>query len=257
LKAVPLCSDAVLFNSVRSVHHVALSQLKKRVVPIIIEEGPERDLVNFPRPVRLDEPGKLRVGFVPDEWFQFFYNKTGVTGPYLFGVGFITFICSKEYYVMDHEYYAGITLFGMTAYFLKKFGPQIKEFAMKLGKDVEDSQIAFQKATMDSIVADIDAEKKYQWSAEGERMLLHAKKENVALQIEATYRERISKVYSEVKRRLDYQLERQNVERSISQKHMVEWIVSAVRKSITPQQEKESLQQCINELKLLASVAKA
>ncbi|XP_073843143.1 ATP synthase subunit b, mitochondrial [Musca autumnalis] len=208
------------------------------------------------RPVRPEHPGKVRLGFIPEEWFQFFYNKTGVTGPYTFGVGLITYLCSKEIYVMEHEYYSGLSLAIMAIVAVKKLGPAAAKWA---DGEIDRIEAEWKQGREDELKAlqeSIEAEKKEQWRAEGSLLLMDAKKENVALQLEAAFRERAMNVYNEVKRRLDYQVECRHIERRLNQKHMVDWIVKNVMASITPQQEKETLNKCIADLSALAARSK-
>merc|ERR1711936_673814 len=63
----------------------------------------------------------------------------------------------------------------------------------------------------------------------------------VGLQLELEYRSRLNDAYKQVKRRLDYQLATANVLRAAEQKHMVQWIIDNVRKSITAKQETDAL----------------
>lgn len=215
-------------------------------------ENSERDLVNFPRPVRAVEPGKVRMGFIPEEWFQMFYNKTGVTGPYAFGVGLATFLCSKEIYILEHEYYAGISIGLMVVYAIKTFGPSL---ASSLDSTVQASDAAFNAGRDEAIKAAkaaIDVEKVEQDRAQSMVMLFDAKKENVALQLEAAYRQNLMKVYGETKRRLDYQVERQAVEQRMEQRQMVDYVIRGVKSAVTQEQEKAALSQCIASLKSLA-----
>ena len=62
----------------------------------------------------------------------------------------------------------------------------------------------------------------------------------------------LSLYINQVKRKLDYQVELLTVMKRAEQKHMVDWIISNVRKSITAKQEDEALRKCIADLKAMA-----
>ncbi|ENN77509.1 hypothetical protein YQE_06034, partial [Dendroctonus ponderosae] len=203
------------------------------------------------RPQR-QEPGKVRFGFVPEEWFQAFYNKTGVTGPYAFAFTLSTYLVSKEIYVLEHEFYSGLSILIMWTYGIKKLGPKVAAF---LDKDIDNYEKEWnsgrenEKEVLQSQIAN---EEKLQWSIEGQNLLLAAKRENVGLQLEANYRERLHTAYQAVKNRLEYQVEKTNAERRIAQKNLIEYVVARVKASITPDQEKQNINKCISDLALLA-----
>lgn len=87
--------------------------------------------------------------------------------------------------------------------------------------------------------------------------LLFSSQNNVAMLLETNYRERVHMVTNEVKRRLDYQIALQDLNRRLEQEHMINWVEKSVISSITPQQEKESIAKCITDLKVLAKATQA
>lgn len=96
--------------------------------------------------VRAEESGKVRLGFIPEEWFQAFYNKTGVTGPYVFGGALSTYLISKEIYVLEHEYYTGLSILLMIIIASKKLGPSISAYLDKevdVSMEIQSSLLAF------------------------------------------------------------------------------------------------------------------
>ena len=82
----------------------------------------ERDLVNFPQRTRPIEKSPVRLMIFPEEWFTALHSKTGVTGPYMFLAGMGTFLCSKEYFVMEHDFYVGIALACVLTGIVKQVG---------------------------------------------------------------------------------------------------------------------------------------
>ncbi|XP_037540149.1 ATP synthase F(0) complex subunit B1, mitochondrial [Nematolebias whitei] len=210
-----------------------------------------------PLPPLPEKGGKVRHGFIPEEFFQLLYPKTGVTGPYVFGTGLITYMLSKEIYVINHETISAICIGAVIVYAVKKFGPSVAAFADKLNEEKMAQIQEMKDRSMSSLTEAIEEEKKEQWRVEGRWMLFDAKRNNVAMLLETNYRERLHMVTNEIKRRLDYQLALQHLNHRLEQEHMVNWLEKSVIGSITPQQEKESIAKCIADLKALAKTTQA
>ncbi|XP_077568617.1 ATP synthase peripheral stalk subunit b, mitochondrial [Stigmatopora nigra] len=205
-----------------------------------------------PVPTLPEKGGKVRHGIIPEELFQLLYPKTGVTGPYMLGTGLLVYLLSKEVYVINHETIAASTIGAIIIYGIKKFGPSVAAFADKLNEDKVAKAQEVKDLAMSSLTQAVEDEKKEQWRVEGRSMLFDAKRNNVAMLLETNYRERLHMVTNEVKRRLDYQIGLQDLQRRMAQEHMVNWVEKSVVGSITPQQEKESIAKCITDLKALA-----
>lgn len=216
--------------------------------------GPERDTKNFPHPIQPEKNPPTRLGFIPETWFQNFYDKTGVTGPYLLGTGVLTFLFSKELWVVEHGFTEFAAFWLAMTVILKKYGAKIGAF---LERDVDrlkeerwTKPLEKMRGSSQQTVDDLE---KAIWREEGQKYIFEAGRENVDFQLEAIYRQRLSEVQTAVKKRLDYQLSKENTMRSIEQEHMVSWIVDGVVQGITPQQEKTSISKCIADLKALAA----
>jgi len=217
------------------------------------DKSPTRDLVNFPRPVRALEPEGTRLIVFPDSWFTFFYDKTGYTGPYVLTAGFVTFLISKEWLILEHEMVVGASLAVIATVILKKWGKGIGA----LFEAQEDYEVGlwnkYQNGTIETLTEYVRLEKEFQDSLKNQGILFDAKRENVHLQREAEYRRRLMAVHNEVKRKLDYQIATQNASKQFAQKHMVSWIIDNVVKGISGQQEKDALAKCIADLKAVAA----
>ncbi|CAB4062075.1 ATPeF0B [Lepeophtheirus salmonis] len=199
-------------------------------------EDSQRDLVNFPRRVRPIEPGSVRLGIFPEEWFNALSTKSGATGPYVFLASFGTFLVSKEYFVVEHDFYSGLALCIILGTINNKFGADIKNYLSGLVAGDEDKLRSIRQKEFDKFNEAIAEEEK----------------ESVALQLENAYRSRLQEAYLRVKERLDYQLETANVHRRMEQKHMVNWILDGVKKAITNKQEEDALKKAIADLNTLA-----
>jgi len=215
-------------------------------------DAPERDMVNFPPFKQPVNPGKTRIGIIPDEWFQFMYNKTGVTGPYILFWGGMTTLLSKEYFVPWVDTPEHLVFLGLFVYFSKTYAPQIAAYLDKGVKEADDSyvnELAESTKGVDAQIADKETLK----SLPDANALIHAaKRENVQLQLEAALRQRMHDIHAEVKKRLDYQVALANVHKRVEREQAMNYIIEGVKKSIGATQEKEAFSAGLAQLKVLS-----
>jgi len=119
-------------------------------------------------------------------------------GPYVFAISVSSYLLSKEIFVLEHEFYNGLSLFVICVASVKLFGPKLAK-ALDEGIDKYQSELEESRNKEVAECEDIIShEKKVQSSLDGQKMIMDIKKENVKIQLEATYRERIIQVYQEV-----------------------------------------------------------
>jgi len=180
------------------------------------------------------------------------YNKTGVTGPYILFWGAIATALSKEMFIPWVDTPEHLVFLGLVVAVTKMYGAKI---GAMLDKDVEAKNKAYVdelKESTKGVDAQINSLEALKSLPEANKLIHDSKRDNVLLQLEAAYRQRLAMVHQEVKKRLDYQLAIQNVYKRAEREQAINYILDGVKKSIGPNQEKEAFQSALGQLKALS-----
>lgn len=217
------------------------------------DKSPERDAVNFPRVNISDYAPATRHHFIPESWFQFFYPKTGVSGPYVFTGSVLTFLLSKEWLVWEHELLTGVTTSLIFTYAVIKFGPKISTWFRGEIKADHDAWEHWRTGNI-SLLSQIEDHYSKQVGKSGVmKDLFDVRQQDVEIQLEAEYRNRLKTIYEDTKRRLNYLVAKADSDRQIQHKNLVNWVINEAVQAFGQKQENDVLDGCIFELKNLAA----
>nr|AHZ64889.2 putative ATP synthase B chain [Tetranychus cinnabarinus] len=218
------------------------------------DKNPQRDLVNFPadyQKLQVEAP-VYRMFFFPSWWFDPFYNKTGVTGPYIAVTGITMAALSKEWLVIDHSVPGGIAFWIILFQALQKFGPKLKDQSVAAFLKTMRGWADWKEGSVKLLNNIIEFNNKEIQVGKDPSPLFNVYRENVHLQREAEYRKQLMAVYKEAKRKLDLQAALDEGKKQFARRYMVNWIIENVNKSVTPEKEKNILDECIVDLKNLS-----
>ncbi|XP_042531287.1 ATP synthase F(0) complex subunit B1, mitochondrial-like [Dipodomys spectabilis] len=181
-----------------------------------------------PLPPLPEYGGKVRMGLIPEEFFQFLYPKTGVTGPYVLGTGLILYFLSKEIYVITPETFSDISLPGFISMLLKNMEPLLQNLLIKINEQKNCLTEEVKQASIKQIQEAIDTEKSQQALVQKRHYLFDVQRNNIAMALEVTYQDWLHRVYKEVKNRVDYHISVQHMMHQKEQEHMINWVEDRV-----------------------------
>jgi len=165
---------------------------------------------------------------------------------------------SKEWLIMTHG--AGELMFMVGAIWVvhRYFGKQIGDMLQKVREgQVRELHVEPLQKLRQSLVEQQEQARLGIEREQAKPMLYQAKKEQVSLQLEAAYRDRLQQAHQAVKNRLDYYAESEAVRQRYQQEHLVNWVHDRVLENITPKLDREIINKCISDLKTLAEKNKA
>nr|XP_039259615.1 ATP synthase subunit b, mitochondrial-like [Styela clava] len=197
------------------------------------------------------DPNYMRHYVIPEYWFEFLYPRTGVTGPYALAFGTTAFLVSKEIYIYSPESWHLFALLTVTYGLLKVAGPMLQEMMHSNEDRHFDAIYRLKMSEIDGLEAEVEDIKTEKWRSGLQEMYHDIKKSNLALMLETEYLNRKASLVSAVKKKLDYQVAVQQVDRELAHSHLVNWVEEKVRKSITPESQKKTLDVCIARLAAL------
>ncbi|KAL7668410.1 hypothetical protein ACOME3_009112 [Neoechinorhynchus agilis] len=226
----------------------SVSSAKATVNHFYEHDGPERDLIGFPNPKANTEPARVRLGFIPDEWFTFFYEKTGVTGPYVFSLGLINLMLSKEFYIIWFNTNQSLAIIILLASIHKFFGPRITAYVDKNRAERYRKLLESIENKRRWIEHRMDLINKIERAPVVYELMADAKRETVALQLESELRERNLIIYNTFAKQLEYQAAVEEAQLQLEREYRNEWLNVEVMKSITTKLKDQVLDQCIEHL---------
>ena len=184
--------------------------------------------------------------------WQMYKDKAGESAAPVITLGLAAYLISKEIYIINDEVLL-LFVMGGTAYQLTKaVGPAVGKMLDQERAEILSTMNQGKFDQIKNLESQIEAAKEGEAALDNRKEFFDIIKMNNKMRLEVEYRKRLQEVEDEVKKRLDYQIDLQNLERSIEEEHIATWVEKQVIQSITAKQESDAISQCIKDLNLLA-----